>query len=281
MKQNSCDREPCEEEQGNAVADIFISYASKDRSEAEAVADALEHQEWSVWWDRTILPGKTFDKAIEQALDEARAVVVLWSSSSIESDWVKEEIADAARKGKLVPALIEDVMIPLGYRRFQAAELCGWDGSGDHPEFQKLAAAIKGIFSPAQTTSSEIQPVSTKPRSRAASQTNSEHDPQWTAEAIKFSTKSKIYKLKRAGKSYLIEIKTAIAVYGINNKLYVNGKFVARNIYFLSDFHFEIKEKIKTFYVRISLKGVISSTVYIDVDGQNIFKKKVGEISED
>ena len=33
------------------MADIFISYASEDRPKAEPVANALEDQDWSVWWD--------------------------------------------------------------------------------------------------------------------------------------------------------------------------------------------------------------------------------------
>lgn len=46
-----------------------------------------------MWWDRTIPPGSTFDRVIEQALDSARCVVVLWSATSAASDWVKTEAA--------------------------------------------------------------------------------------------------------------------------------------------------------------------------------------------
>jgi hypothetical protein len=34
------------------MSDIFISYASEDRSKAEPLAKALEEQGWSVFWDR-------------------------------------------------------------------------------------------------------------------------------------------------------------------------------------------------------------------------------------
>lgn len=140
------------------MADIFISYASGDRDFAKSLAGALEGEGWSVWWDRTILPGKTFDKAIEQALDEAKAVVVVWSSSSVRSDWVKEEIADAARKGVLIPAMIENVTIPLGFKRFQAADLSGWNADTSDPEFRNLVKAIDEIITrPSKTTRTKKQ----------------------------------------------------------------------------------------------------------------------------
>jgi TIR domain-containing protein len=56
------------------VSDIFVSYASADRDRARAVAQALTEHGWSVWWDRTIPPGKQFDEVIEEALDAARCV---------------------------------------------------------------------------------------------------------------------------------------------------------------------------------------------------------------
>ena len=63
------------------MADIFISYAREDRQKAEQLAHALECQGWSVWWDRTIPTGKSFDKVTQEALDAAQCVVVLWSKA--------------------------------------------------------------------------------------------------------------------------------------------------------------------------------------------------------
>ena len=124
------------------MADIFISYASPDRERARLLADGLEHQGWSVWWDRDIQPGRAFDDAIEEALTAARCVIVLWSNASVGSDWVKAEAAEAAGKRILVPALIDKVKIPLQFRRFQAADLTDWTGAAGDAGFGRLAASV-------------------------------------------------------------------------------------------------------------------------------------------
>jgi len=43
------------------MADIFISYASEDRQRAGALAETLGARGWSVWWDREIPLGQSFD----------------------------------------------------------------------------------------------------------------------------------------------------------------------------------------------------------------------------
>jgi TIR domain/PASTA domain/PDZ domain len=128
------------------VADVFISYASPDRERARVLASRLEEQGWSVWWDREIQPGRPFDEAIEEALNSASCVIVLWSNASVKSDWVKAEAGEAAEKRLLVPALIERVKIPLRFRQFQAADLTGWTGATDDAEFGKLLASVAQLL---------------------------------------------------------------------------------------------------------------------------------------
>ena len=65
------------------MSDIFISYAREDRDKAKALAELFQHQDWSVWWDRNIPPGRSFDEVIEEALGAAKCVVVLWSKIRI------------------------------------------------------------------------------------------------------------------------------------------------------------------------------------------------------
>jgi len=111
------------------MADIFISYSRKDRDRAERLADALTQQGWSVWWDRKIAAGESFDRSIEQELDAAKCAIVLWTHDSVESEWVKNEAAAAVERGVLVPVLLDAVRPPLEFRRKQTVDLSGWDGS--------------------------------------------------------------------------------------------------------------------------------------------------------
>ena len=129
------------------MSDVFISYASADRERARMMAEALVERGWSVWWDRVIPPGRQFDEVIEEALDAAKCVVVLWSQASVASTWVKTEAAEATRGKPLIPALIEDVKIPLEFRRLHAADLSRWQGDRSDPQllhfFQSIEAALK------------------------------------------------------------------------------------------------------------------------------------------
>jgi len=51
------------------MSDIFISYKREDRPRAREIANKFKEHGFSVWWDRKIPPGKTFDQVIQEALD--------------------------------------------------------------------------------------------------------------------------------------------------------------------------------------------------------------------
>ncbi len=68
------------------MADVFLSYAREDRASAQALAEALALEGWSVWWDHRIIVGEAFDQAIERELHAAKSVVVLWSDHSVVSE---------------------------------------------------------------------------------------------------------------------------------------------------------------------------------------------------
>ena len=124
------------------MSDVFLSYAAEDRAMAEELAKALAERGWAVWWDRNIAIGQPFDAEIEQALTEARCVIVLWSRASVSSEWVKAEASDARERRVLLPALIEDVTPPLEFRRLQTVRLIGWPGILPHQGFEQLVQEI-------------------------------------------------------------------------------------------------------------------------------------------
>ncbi len=121
---------------------IFVSYKSTDKSSNGPLVELLERQGWTVWWDRKIPPGKTFDQVIEEAITAADCLVVVWSKDSVASDWVKTEASEGVRRGILVPVLIDDVAPPLEFRRIQAAKLAGLPRPVDDPEVQGLLVSV-------------------------------------------------------------------------------------------------------------------------------------------
>ena len=153
------------------MSDIFISYSSADRDRARLFADALSEHGWSVWWDREIPPGKQFDEVIEQALDSARCVVVLWSQASAASTWVKTEAGEALQRKSLIPAIIEPgVRIPLEFRRLQAADLSDWNGDRSDPRlaqfFKSIEAAAGPPGTPGKVEENVIRPAPAEPKPR-------------------------------------------------------------------------------------------------------------------
>ena len=67
--------------------DVFLSYAKEDLRRAALVAQALEREGLTVWWDRKTPPGKVWADVLEEALKQASTVVVLWSEASLASKW--------------------------------------------------------------------------------------------------------------------------------------------------------------------------------------------------
>jgi hypothetical protein len=125
--------------------DIFISYAAEDRHTAQAVAAHLIARGLRVWWDEDIAPGTTWVESIEQALNNARCVIVLWSESSVRSKWVRKEARYAETNSMLVPALVQDVAIPFEFEHVQAARLVDWTGEPDHPGIHALTQAAGAV----------------------------------------------------------------------------------------------------------------------------------------
>ena len=127
------------------MADIFLSYARGDRQKAELLARGLHDAGWSVWWDRSILPGSSFEQVIAHELSAARCVVVLWSAEARKSNWVRDEATLAQTRSVLVSALIDNTDLPLGFRQQQAANLRSWTGSTTDSEFQLLTQGIAAV----------------------------------------------------------------------------------------------------------------------------------------
>jgi hypothetical protein len=127
------------------MADIFISYAREDRQWVETLANALQADGFSVWWDWDLLVGKRYREAIETELSSAKAAVVVWSQYSIHSDFVRDEAEEGQQRNILVPILKETVRPPAGFRQLQTADLTTWSGGIEHAEFQRMLRGIAHV----------------------------------------------------------------------------------------------------------------------------------------
>jgi hypothetical protein len=140
------------------MSDVFLSYSKEDVSTARLISDKLGAAGFSVWWDRRIMPGKTWDEVIGASLDSASCVVVLWSKVSVQSRWVREEAERGADRGILVPIFIERVEPPLGFGRIEAADLSRWKGEATDPEFGNVCDAITSFLkAPRQKASKTVE----------------------------------------------------------------------------------------------------------------------------
>lgn len=120
------------------MSHVFISYAHEDYNMARAIAEALRQNKLPVWWDERIEPGERFTRKIQDALNSAFAVVVLWSESSLESEWVFKEAEIAEEKGTFVPVLLDGVWPPDEFGDVDAADLTRWNPRRPSREFDSL-----------------------------------------------------------------------------------------------------------------------------------------------
>ena len=127
------------------AADVFISYARVDSALAEALANGLQRERYSIWVDRReIRAGETFDTQIEEAIASARVVIVLWSTASEKSRRVRAEASYALRKAKLLPINIDGAEPPLQFLQVQSIDFYGWDHSTDSEQFRRLSRSLSG-----------------------------------------------------------------------------------------------------------------------------------------
>ena len=137
---------------------VFLSYAHADAKRARAIADALTARGHTVWWDTLIEGGASFAKSIGEALETADAVVVLWSKTSIDSDWVADEAAQGRDRKRLVPVSLDRSPPPLGFRQYQTIDVSGRNAKPTVAQVDRIdraiAAAIggKGLVRPTLTS---------------------------------------------------------------------------------------------------------------------------------
>lgn len=128
--------------------EIFISYSCKDKSIAEAIRTALEDSSIPCWIaPRDILPGTNWSEACTNALNESSILILVLSSSAIESRPVISEVELAfCQNLYLIPYKVENVELVPRIKMFIQGSQC-FDASAPPAErrIEELVSCVKNL----------------------------------------------------------------------------------------------------------------------------------------
>ena len=146
------------------MADVFISYARADKARVAPLVAAIEAKGWSVWWDPEISPGQEFDDQIDAEIDAAKAVLVIWTPTSVASRWVRGEAREAAERGILVPVRFEQARLPMDVRAIHTTDLDEWREAPSHPSVQECQRALEAMIARSQAAQAAGAASAAKPQ---------------------------------------------------------------------------------------------------------------------
>lgn len=180
------------------MADIFLSYSRADRPVAQTMAEALEAEGFSVWWDKVLRAGQTYDEVTETMLRDAQVVIVLWSETSVQSKWVRAEATLGQRKCELVPVMIEDAERPIMFELIQTADLIGWSGDRSEARWKEFIADVQRSLEKARSGAEETPRPAPKSKEQPKSKEKSKSKPVAAAPAPAASEPPKTPKKKKS-----------------------------------------------------------------------------------
>jgi TIR domain len=132
---------------------IFISYSHQDSDFVSALAVRLAKQNTHVWIDTwEINVGDSLIDKVQNAIQDAGALLVVLSKASVESEWCKKELnAGLVRELEekrvvVLPLLKEDCIIPIFLREKKYADFRSDFNKG----FHELLAAVAKVTNPEQ-----------------------------------------------------------------------------------------------------------------------------------
>jgi len=146
------------------MADVFVSYARSDKARVAPLVAAIVAKGWTVWWDPEITPGQEFDDMIDAEIDAAKAVMVVWTPTSVASRWVRGEAREAADNNKLVPVRFDNARLPMDVRAIHTTDLDGWNEDPQSPQAHEFLQALGAMIARAPTkAASPVEAVADAP----------------------------------------------------------------------------------------------------------------------
>jgi adenylate cyclase len=151
------------------MRDVFISYARPSEDEARRIVELLRANGFSVWRDDELPAHRAYSDVIEERLKSAKAVVVLWSSESAKSHWVRAEADSALEAGTLVQASLDGALPPMPFNQIQCADLKGWKGDPTSPGWAKLEGSVAALVGETADQSDSAAQAASQPQPVRAS----------------------------------------------------------------------------------------------------------------
>jgi cell division protein FtsB len=133
---------------------VFLAYKTVDGERASVVRAKLEALAVPLFIDQKLVSGDNYLQAINEELNSAVAVLVLWSAAAVrmpgpgETNFVLSEAQKGYSRNVLVAATFEKMALdhlPVPFNLFQAPDLSDWISTGasaKHREWQKVLEAL-------------------------------------------------------------------------------------------------------------------------------------------
>lgn len=134
--------DPITDETDTQKSTVFFSYSREDQARAIPIIGLIQDAGFSTWWDGMLEGGERFSRSTEEALDRAKAVVVLWSKTSVQSHWVHDEATRGRDRGILIPLSLDGTEPPLGFGQFQVINLAQSKMDSSDTEILRMLRAI-------------------------------------------------------------------------------------------------------------------------------------------
>ena len=151
------------------MRDVFISYARPSENDARKIVELLRDKGFSVWRDDELPAHRAYSEVIEERLNSAKAVVVLWSAESAKSHWVRAEADNAREAGTLVQASLDGTLPPMPFNQIQCADLKGWKGDPTSAGWAKLEGSVAALVSGTAEQAASPSPAASRPQPVRAS----------------------------------------------------------------------------------------------------------------
>ncbi len=124
---------------------VFVSYSREDQARALPIIQLIEAAGFATWWDGLLEGGERFSRTTEDALNRAKAVVVLWSKAAVQSHWVHDEATRGRDRRVLVPLSLDGSHPPLGFGQFQVINLATAKITAEDPAVQSLLRSVAAL----------------------------------------------------------------------------------------------------------------------------------------